>query len=138
MVEQISPISPLFHLVHSAMDSRGEVLSEKDQLTLAIVKHDLPFQFAEYEYFRNYVRHFNPSAQLFSPDSIRVNLETMFAARKDSMKHDLGKLTSKVSITMDILSGVQYILLAWIGLEDAFIHSRFCSTEWRSQWLEHL
>uniref|UniRef100_A0A803L9F1 BED-type domain-containing protein n=1 Tax=Chenopodium quinoa TaxID=63459 RepID=A0A803L9F1_CHEQI len=61
----------------------------REMLSIAVVKHDLPFQFAEYSAVRKLINYINPDVKLVSRNTLKADVLKMFKREKDKLKEEL-------------------------------------------------
>uniref|UniRef100_A0A803N0I4 BED-type domain-containing protein n=1 Tax=Chenopodium quinoa TaxID=63459 RepID=A0A803N0I4_CHEQI len=72
----------------------------REMLSIAVVKHDLPFQFAEYSAVRKLINYINPDVKLVSRNTLKADVLKMMAAR---MNEKFAKYWTNFSIIMVVV-----------------------------------
>ncbi|KAL8126002.1 hypothetical protein AgCh_013336 [Apium graveolens] len=74
---------------------------ERDLYAKMVVKHDLPFLMAEYEYFRLWISYVMPSYKHRSRNTVKSDLVSVYTAEKERIYKEIENLNSRVSLTTD-------------------------------------
>jgi len=82
----ITPINQKFHC---------------DLLADAIISHDLPFSFVEYEKIRAWVKYLNPCAEMVSRITIVSDIEKIYDKERTKLKEIMAKIPNRICLTSD-------------------------------------
>ena len=74
-------------------------------LSIAVVKHDLPFQFAEYSGVRKCFNYINPEVKLVSRNTLKADVLKMFKWEKEKLKAELSVVRGRISL--HLIAGLQ-------------------------------
>lgn len=74
---------------------------EREKFAKMVMKHDLPFLFAEYEYVRDWVSYICPMFKFRSRNTLRTDCTKVFDDQKAKVYRTLGQNTSRISLTTD-------------------------------------
>lgn len=75
---------------------------EREKFAKMVMKHDLPFLFAEYEYVRDWVSYICPMFKFRSRNTLRTDCTKVFDDQKAKVYRTLGQNTSRISLTTDL------------------------------------
>lgn len=78
----------------------------REMLAIAVVRHDLPFQFAEYDGIRRCFSYLNPEAKLVSRNTLKADILKMFKREKDKLKEELSVVRSRISLTFNCWTSI--------------------------------
>uniref|UniRef100_A0A803LVX1 BED-type domain-containing protein n=1 Tax=Chenopodium quinoa TaxID=63459 RepID=A0A803LVX1_CHEQI len=78
----------------------------REMLSIAVVKHDLPFQFAEYSVVRKLINYINPDVKLVSRNTLKADVLKMFKREKDKLKEELSVVKGRISLTSDCWTSI--------------------------------
>uniref|UniRef100_A0A803NAV6 BED-type domain-containing protein n=1 Tax=Chenopodium quinoa TaxID=63459 RepID=A0A803NAV6_CHEQI len=78
----------------------------RDFLAVAIVKHGLPFQFAEYEGIRNVFSYLQPDVKLFSRNTTKNDIIKLYNMEKVRLGAALHEVSWRISLTSDCWSSL--------------------------------
>uniref|UniRef100_A0A803KML7 BED-type domain-containing protein n=1 Tax=Chenopodium quinoa TaxID=63459 RepID=A0A803KML7_CHEQI len=78
----------------------------REMLSIAVVKHDLPFQFAEYSAVRKLINYINPDVKLVSRNTLKADVLKMFKREKDKLKEELSVVKGRISLTSDCWTSI--------------------------------
>ncbi|KAL2924160.1 Zinc finger BED domain-containing protein RICESLEEPER 2 [Bienertia sinuspersici] len=113
-------------LANRAPDFNPNVFREL--LTMAVVKHELPFQFVEYEGIRKCFNYLNPDLNIVSRNTIKADLIKKFKNEKMRVKEVLSVAPGRIAFTSDCWSSIT---------TDGYMSftAHFIDSEWRLQKL---
>ncbi|XP_059629599.1 zinc finger BED domain-containing protein RICESLEEPER 2-like [Cornus florida] len=95
-------------------------------VSAAIIMHNLPFQFVEYEGIRNMCHYLNEEAQPVSRNTAKVDILRMYKNEKGRLRHMLESTNGRISLTSDLWSS-----LTTDGYLSLTAH--FIDVDWRLQ-----
>uniref|UniRef100_A0A803MNZ9 hAT-like transposase RNase-H fold domain-containing protein n=1 Tax=Chenopodium quinoa TaxID=63459 RepID=A0A803MNZ9_CHEQI len=78
----------------------------REMLSIAVVKHDFPFQFAEYSAVRKLINYINPDVKLVSRNTLKADVLKMFKREKDKLKEELSVVKGRISLTSDCWTSI--------------------------------
>ncbi|KAL5556060.1 hypothetical protein UlMin_038296 [Ulmus minor] len=78
----------------------------RELIVYAIIMHDLPFQFVEYEGVRSILQYLRPEVQLVSRNTIKSDCMKIHQKEKARMKSLLHAAPGRISITSDLWSSL--------------------------------
>ncbi|XP_057538292.1 putative AC transposase isoform X1 [Amaranthus tricolor] len=96
----------------------------RELLALAIVRHDLPFQFVEYEGIRRLFSYLNPTTKTISRNTSKSDVVKMYEREKENLKFLLGSISSRICLTSDCWSSITsdgYITLTAHYVDDNWV-----------------
>jgi len=96
----------------------------RELVALCIVKHDLPFQFAEYDGVRNLFVYLNPDVKVLSRHTSRNDVLKMFKREKERLKEFLHYIPGRVAFTSDCWTSLNTD--GCISLTAHFIDDNWC------------
>ncbi|KAL3523896.1 hypothetical protein ACH5RR_016730 [Cinchona calisaya] len=76
----------------------------REKITIAIIKHNYPFQFVEREGIRDLHKYLNEEAIPISRNTIKVDVIRMYSRERDNLKRALGQVKSRICLTFDLWS----------------------------------
>ena len=88
------------------------------------MKHDLPFQFAEYDGVRNLFVYLNPDVKVLSRHTSRNDVLKMFKREKERLKEFLHYIPGRVAFTSDCWTSLNTD--GCISLTAHFIDDNWC------------
>ena len=83
---------------------RSRELSHKhvrEIMTMAIVKHGLPFKFVEYKWIRELLSYFNPDVKHVSRNTPVSDLWKFHVQMKEKLKHEMHHCHNRICLTSD-------------------------------------
>ncbi|KAH7677493.1 Tam3-transposase (Ac family) protein [Dioscorea alata] len=90
-------------------DHEGKIRSKKvdqkiarDLLAAAVIKHDLPFSFVEYDGIRAWIKYVNPDGACISRNTLVSDITRMYMREKGKLKHVLGNIQKRICLTLDM------------------------------------
>ena len=90
-------------------EEQGRVLQNKitqeefcEMLAEAIIKHNLPFSFVEYDGIRKVVRYLNSDVKHISRNTSKANVLKLYKKEKDNVKNKLKSIPSRICLTSDL------------------------------------
>jgi len=97
----------------------------RELVALSIVKHDLPFQFAEYDGVRNMFVYLNPNVKVLPRHTTRNNIFKMFKRENERLlKEFLHSIPGRVAFTSDCWTLLT--IDGYISLTAHFIDDNWC------------
>ncbi|KAL2942223.1 putative AC transposase [Bienertia sinuspersici] len=78
----------------------------REMLSIAVVKHDLPFQFAEYSGIRKCFSYINPEVKLVSRNTLKADVLKMFKREKEKLRDELNAIRGRISLTSDCWTSI--------------------------------
>ncbi|KAL2923303.1 Zinc finger BED domain-containing protein DAYSLEEPER [Bienertia sinuspersici] len=107
----------------------------REMLSIAVVKHDLSFQFAEYSGIRKCFSYINPEVKLVSRNTLKADVLKMFKREKEKLRDELNAIRGRISLTSDCWTSITtdgYMSLTahfvdnqWV-LQKRILNFRFC------------
>ena len=93
----------------------------RNKLALAIIKHDLPFSFVEYDGFRDVFKYSNRDVKLISRNIVTSNVWKFYLNEKENVKNELAKISGRVCLTSDLWTsysqeGYIYLTIHYVNL----------------------
>ncbi|KAL2942042.1 Zinc finger BED domain-containing protein RICESLEEPER 2 [Bienertia sinuspersici] len=73
----------------------------REMLSIAVVKHDLPFQYDEYSRIRKCFSYINPEVKLVSRNTLKADVLIMFKREKEKLRDELNAIRGRISLTSD-------------------------------------
>ncbi|XP_057795202.1 zinc finger BED domain-containing protein RICESLEEPER 2-like [Salvia miltiorrhiza] len=106
--------TPKFQDVGSMFDNRAAFLTKwkfdakvyRDKLARAIIKHDLPFTYAEYDGVNELNACLNPEFKAVSRNTARNDCMKVFEMEKDKLKKLLAAHSGRICLTSDVWTAV--------------------------------
>ncbi|KAI5431583.1 hypothetical protein KIW84_035679 [Lathyrus oleraceus] len=89
-LEESSSLTPINQNTHR------ELLGE------AIIAHDLPFSFVEYEKIRVWVKYLNPCVEMVSRNTMVSDIEKIYDKERIKLKEIMGRIPNKICLTSDV------------------------------------
>lgn len=74
----------------------------RELLAAAIIKHDLPFSFVEYDGIRTFLQYVNPNLPCISRNTLVSDINKLYLKEKATLKEALGKLKNRICLTSDV------------------------------------
>ncbi|KAH7688738.1 Tam3-transposase (Ac family) protein [Dioscorea alata] len=74
----------------------------RDLLAAAVIKHDLPFSFVEYDGIRAWIKYVNPDDACISRNTLVSDITRMYMREKGKLKHVLGNIQNRICLTSDV------------------------------------
>ncbi|KAI5408773.1 hypothetical protein KIW84_054565 [Lathyrus oleraceus] len=68
----------------------------------AIIAHDLPYKFVEFQKVRDWMKYLNPDFSHISRNTAKANVDEMFKTKKEALKKELANIPSIISLTFDM------------------------------------
>ncbi|KAI5426971.1 hypothetical protein KIW84_032412 [Lathyrus oleraceus] len=68
----------------------------------AIVAHDLPYKFVEFQKIRDLMKYLNPDFSPILRNTAKDDVDEMFKTEKEALKKELANIPSRISLTSDI------------------------------------
>ncbi|KAH7667122.1 Tam3-transposase (Ac family) protein [Dioscorea alata] len=88
------------------IDHEGKISSKKidqkiarDLLAAAVIKHDLPFSFVEYDGIRAWIKYLNPDGICISRNTLVYDITRIYMREKEKLKHVLGNIQNRICLT---------------------------------------
>lgn len=91
----------------------------RELLNAAIVMHDLPFQFVEYEGIRAVFTYLCSGVQVISRNTSRSDIMKMYKREKQMIKFELGSVPGRICFTSDLWSS--FITDGYLSLTAHFV-----------------
>ncbi|XP_057533199.1 zinc finger BED domain-containing protein DAYSLEEPER-like [Amaranthus tricolor] len=101
-----------------------DVADFRKLLALAIVRHDLRFQFVEYEGIRRLFSYLNPTTKTILHNTSKSDVVKMYEREKENLKFLLGSISSRICLTFDCWSSItsdRYITLTAHYVDDNWV-----------------
>jgi hypothetical protein len=103
----------------------------RELLIAAIIKHELPFSFVEYDGIREMIRYYHRNAPLISRNTAKADLVKMYLLEKQKVKSLLNVCLVRISLISDIWTSLKtdgYICLTAHFIDkDWVLHKRVLS-----------
>ena len=75
-------------------------------LAEAIIKHNLPFSFVEYEGIRKVFRYLNSNVKHIFMNTSKVDVLKLYKKEKDDVKNKLKSIPGRICLTLDLWTSV--------------------------------
>ena len=75
------------------MENKSQTIDQQiahDLLAAAVIKHDLPFLFVEYDGIRAWMKYVNPDGACISRNTLIFDIIRIYMREKEKLKHVLG------------------------------------------------
>jgi hypothetical protein len=76
--------------------------THRELLAEAIIAHDLPFSFVEYDKIRAWVEYLNPCAEMVSRNTIVSDIEKIYEKERVKLKEIMGRIPNRICLTSDV------------------------------------
>ncbi|KAL2921565.1 Zinc finger BED domain-containing protein RICESLEEPER 1 [Bienertia sinuspersici] len=96
----------------------------REMLAVAIVRHDLPFQFVEYDGIRKCLTYLNPAVKVISRNTIKADILKMYKREKEKIKEELTMVSGRIALTSDCWTSITTD--GYISLTAHFVDNRWC------------
>ena len=96
----------------------------RELVIIAVVKHELPFQFAEYEGIRKCFTYLHPHVKVVSRYTIKADILKMFKREKQKVKETLSSVSGRIALTSDCWSSITTD--GYLSLTAHFIDDSWC------------
>ncbi|KAF5809412.1 putative transcription factor/ chromatin remodeling BED-type(Zn) family [Helianthus annuus] len=112
--------------------NQGSLLSRNPQfsqekfrelLVQALIRHDLPFSFVEYEGIRDLLKYLEPKVSFFSRHTARTDVKKMHASLVSKVRNELSACPGRICLTSDCWSSI--VTDGYISLTAHFIDSEW-------------
>ncbi|KAK4256090.1 hypothetical protein QN277_009003 [Acacia crassicarpa] len=107
------------HGKSSTLQINQEVHREK--LARAIVYHNLPYNFVEYEMIRDWINYISPDVVMHSRNTIVSDVRKMYLKEKEKLKQIMSRILNRVCLTSDVWTAINsegYICLTAHFVDD--------------------
>nr|GMD66309.1 zinc finger BED domain-containing protein RICESLEEPER 2-like [Ipomoea batatas] len=91
------------------VDHEGKIRSKKVDpmiarklLVAAVIEHDLPFSFVEYEWFRGLSKYLNPDIPCISRNTLVSDITKLYLKEKERLKQVLANIQNRICLTYDV------------------------------------
>jgi hypothetical protein len=74
----------------------------RELLVALVIKHDLPFQFVEYEGLREMIKYLHPDAPLISRNTLKAKVKNLLMREKQKVKFMLNDCPGRICLTSDL------------------------------------
>jgi hypothetical protein len=74
----------------------------KSVLAKAILAHDLPFSFVEYDKIHAWVEYLIPCAEIVSRNTIVSDIEKIYDIERIKLKEIIGRIPIRICLTLDV------------------------------------
>lgn len=88
----------------------------RELLVMAIIMHDLPFQFVEYVGIREVFNYICADIKLISRNTAKADVLSMYNREKGKLKELLGSIPGRVCLTSDLWTSITILLLILLML----------------------
>ncbi|KAL2895357.1 Zinc finger BED domain-containing protein RICESLEEPER 2 [Bienertia sinuspersici] len=78
----------------------------RELVASAIVRHDLPFQFAEYDGIRKCFSYLHPDVKVVSRNTLKADILKMYRREKSNLREYMTAISSRISLTSDCWSSI--------------------------------
>ncbi|KAI5429499.1 hypothetical protein KIW84_034185 [Lathyrus oleraceus] len=68
----------------------------------AIIAHDLPYKFVEFQKIRDWMKYLNPEFSPISRNTAKADVDEIFKTEKEALKKELANIPSIISLTSDM------------------------------------
>ncbi|XP_050908840.1 zinc finger BED domain-containing protein RICESLEEPER 4-like [Lathyrus oleraceus] len=68
----------------------------------AIIAHDLPYKFVEFQKIRDWMKYLNPDFSPISRNTAKADVDEIFKTEKEALKKELANISSRISLTSDM------------------------------------
>ncbi|KAL2899935.1 Zinc finger BED domain-containing protein RICESLEEPER 3 [Bienertia sinuspersici] len=96
----------------------------RELVALIIVRHDLPFQFIEYDGIRRCFTYLNADAKFVSRYTLKADVMKMFKREKEKLKVELSSVSGRISLTSDCWTSITTD--GYISLTAHFVDNEWC------------
>ncbi|KAK4269452.1 hypothetical protein QN277_022606 [Acacia crassicarpa] len=74
----------------------------REKLARAIVYHDLPYNFVEYEMIRDWINYISPKVVIHSRNTVVSDVRKMYVKEKEKLKQSMSRIPNRVCLTSDV------------------------------------
>ena len=78
----------------------------RELLSYAIIKHDLPFQFVEYEGIRSLFAYVCEDVKLVSRNTVKADILKLYKKEREKLELWLQSIPSRISLTSDLWTSI--------------------------------
>ena len=78
----------------------------REVVAKAIVRHNLPFSYVEYEGVREVHAFLNPTVKTISKNTTKVDVLKLYHDQKEMVKNELEAIPNRISLTSDLWSSI--------------------------------
>ena len=78
----------------------------REMLAEAIIKHNLPFNFVEYEGIRKVFSYLNSDVKHISKNTSKVDILKLYKKEKDDVKNKLKSIPGRICLTSDLWTSI--------------------------------
>ncbi|CAA0836411.1 Zinc finger BED domain-containing protein DAYSLEEPER [Striga hermonthica] len=92
-------------LIDHAGKMRSRKISQKvlrEKIAQAIIRHDLPFSFVEYDGIKDVLKYCNPDVRTFSRNTASSDVLKLYTAKKKILRKMLADVRSRICLTSDV------------------------------------
>lgn len=68
----------------------------------AIIAHDLPYKFVEFQKIRDWMKYLNPDFSPISRNTAKADVDEIFKTEKEALKKELANIPSRISLTSNM------------------------------------
>ncbi|CAL5207197.1 unnamed protein product [Lathyrus oleraceus] len=68
----------------------------------AIIAHDLPYKYVEFQKIRDWMKYLNPEFSPISRNTAKADVDEIFKTEKEALKKELANIPSRISLTSDM------------------------------------
>ncbi|CAL5202787.1 unnamed protein product [Lathyrus oleraceus] len=91
------------------IDSQGRLKNltidkkvSRSMCATAIIAHDLPYKFVEFQKIRDWMKYLNPDFSPISRNTAKADVDEIFKTEKEALKKELANIPSRISLTSDM------------------------------------
>uniref|UniRef100_A0A803MTI1 BED-type domain-containing protein n=1 Tax=Chenopodium quinoa TaxID=63459 RepID=A0A803MTI1_CHEQI len=96
----------------------------RELLSIAIVEHDMPFQFVEFKGFRRCFNYLHPDFKPVTRNTIKYDVLKMYKREKEKLKAVLGSTCSRIALTSDCWTSLTTD--GYISLTAHYVDNSWC------------
>ncbi|KAL2894688.1 Zinc finger BED domain-containing protein RICESLEEPER 3 [Bienertia sinuspersici] len=96
----------------------------REMLAVAIVRHDLPFQFVEYDGIRKCLTYLNLAIKVISRNKIKADILKMYKREKEKIKEELTLVSGRIALTSDCWTSITSD--GYISITMHFVYNQWC------------
>nr|GME04251.1 zinc finger BED domain-containing protein RICESLEEPER 2-like [Ipomoea batatas] len=111
------------------VNNEGKLASRKVDLNVAgellasaVIKHDLPFSFVEYDGIRKWQKYLNPDVPCISRNTLVSDITKLYYQEKEKLKQVLANIKNRISLTSDAIKKYDTRTVKTIGKSELEIY----------------
>ncbi|CAH1422341.1 unnamed protein product [Lactuca virosa] len=109
---------------NGVMATRNPKFSQEtfqEMVTHAMVIHDLPFSFFEYEGVRNFCKYLEPEASLVCKNTSKSDIKKLYATQQKRLRDELLRCPSRICLTSDAWASI--VIDGYLSLTAHYVDS---------------